>query len=88
MAFLRWRIPARLAILVPCRNPFRPFTFIWFFPRKIVGPLFRDKVNREALHAFLGGISKRLDCPPILIGGVEDHVHLLARFGRTVTQAE
>jgi len=23
-----------------------------------------------------------------LIGGVEDHVHLLARFGRTITQAE
>lgn len=24
----------------------------------------------------------------IQIGGVEDHVHLLARFGRTITQAE
>jgi len=58
------------------------------FSTKNRRPLFRDKVNREALHAFLGGISKRLDCPPILIGGVEDHVHLLARFGRTVTQAE
>ena len=29
-----------------------------------------------------------LECPPILVGGVEDHVHLLARFGRTITQAE
>ena len=27
-------------------------------------------------------------CPPILVGGVEDHVHILARFGRTITQAE
>lgn len=26
--------------------------------------------------------------PPILIGGVQDHAHLLARFGRTITQAE
>ncbi len=43
---------------------------------------------REALHAHLGGISKTLDCPPILIGGMEDHVHVLARFGRTITQAE
>ena len=29
-----------------------------------------------------------MDCPPILVGGVGDHVHLLARFGRTLTQAE
>jgi len=24
----------------------------------------------------------------MIAGGVEDHVHLLARFGRTITQAE
>jgi REP element-mobilizing transposase RayT len=48
----------------------------------------RDKTTRDALHAYLGGISKQLECPPIRIGGVEDHVHILARFGRTITQAE
>jgi putative transposase len=48
----------------------------------------RDRTTREALHAFLGGISKTLGCAPILIGGVEDHVHLLCRVGRTVTQAD
>jgi hypothetical protein len=37
---------------------------------------------------YLGEVSKRLDCPPILVGGGEDRVHLLARFGRTITQAE
>src|SRR6185503_3248472 len=50
--------------------------------------LLRDKPTRDALHSYLGGVSKQLDCPPILAGGVEDHVHLLARFGRTITQAE
>ena len=40
------------------------------------------------MHAYLGAVSKRLDCAPIVVGGVEDHVHLLARFGRTVTQAD
>ena len=40
------------------------------------------------LHAYLGGISKQLGCAPIITGGIEDHVHLLARFGRTITQAE
>ena len=34
------------------------------------------------------GISKRLDCPPLIIGGFEDHVHALARFGRTITIAD
>src|SRR5882672_6068106 len=41
----------------------------------------------SAVYIHLG-FSKQLDCPPILVGGVEDHVHLLARFGRTITQAE
>ena len=43
---------------------------------------------RAALHSYLGGVSKKLDCTPLQVGGVEDHVHLLARFGRTVTQAD
>ncbi len=52
------------------------------------GPFLRDIPTRDALHSYLGGVSKQLDCPPILVGGLEDHVHLLARFGRTLTQAE
>jgi putative transposase len=58
------------------------------FSTKDRRPFLRDKPTREALHSYLGAISKELDCPPILVGGVEDHVHLLARFGRTTTQAE
>ena len=58
------------------------------FSTKDRRPLLRDKPARVALHAYLGGIFKQLDCPPILVGGVEDHIHLLARFGRTITQAE
>jgi len=58
------------------------------FSTKHRQPFLRDQKIREAAHAYLGAISKRLDCPPILIGGVEDHVHILARFGRTITQAE
>jgi len=48
----------------------------------------QDEKVRNALHAYLGGISKQLECPPLRIGGVEDHVHILARLGRTITQAE
>jgi len=58
------------------------------FSTKERRPFLRDLPLREALHSYLGGVSKQLDCPPILVGGVEDHVHLLARFGRTITQAD
>jgi putative transposase len=58
------------------------------FSTKDRRPLLRDTATRLALHSYLGGISKQLDCPTMLVGGVEDHVHLLARFARTITQAE
>jgi REP-associated tyrosine transposase len=58
------------------------------FSTKDRRPNLADKALRDRLHAEIGEISKRLGCPPILTGGVEDHVHLLARFGRTITQAE
>lgn len=58
------------------------------FSTKDRRPLLRDPAVREALHAQLGGISKTLECPPIRAGGVEDHVHFLARLGRTIAQAD
>jgi REP element-mobilizing transposase RayT len=51
-------------------------------------PFLGDKPTRDALHSYLGGVSNQLECPPLLVGGVEDHVHLLARFARRLTQAE
>lgn len=58
------------------------------FSTKHRHPCLSDEGLRNDLHSFLGGTSKTLECSPILVGGVEDHVHLLARFGRTITQAE
>jgi REP-associated tyrosine transposase len=58
------------------------------FSTKHRQPFLRDKNLRTDLHAFLAGTSQTLDCPPILVGGVEDHIHLCARFGRTITQAD
>jgi REP element-mobilizing transposase RayT len=51
-------------------------------------PFFRDRNLRNEVHSFLGGVSKSLHCPPIIVGGVEDHVHMLSRFGRTISQAD
>ena len=58
------------------------------FSTKHRHPFLRDETLRRDLHSFLGGTSKTLECPPLLVGGVEDHVHLWARFGRSITQAE
>ena len=58
------------------------------FSTKARRPFLHDQSIRAALHAYLGGVSKTLECPPLIVGGVEDHVHLLCRFGRTITQAE
>ena len=51
-------------------------------------PVFQDMALRDQLHAYLGEISNRLDCPIIRVGGVEDHVHLLACLGRTTSLAD
>ena len=40
------------------------------FSTKDRRPFLRDKTTRDALHSYLGGVSKQLDCPPILVGGV------------------
>jgi REP element-mobilizing transposase RayT len=58
------------------------------FSTKERRPFLRDGMIRGSLHLYLAGISKRLRCAPVITGRVEDHVHLLARLGRTITQAE
>jgi REP element-mobilizing transposase RayT len=58
------------------------------FSTKERRPMLRDAGLRAEMHKYLGGISNKLDCPPILIGGTDDHVHLLGRQARTIALAE
>ena len=58
------------------------------FSTKDRRPFLRDPRVRTQLHAYLGGVSKTLECPSLIVGGVEDHAHMLCRFGRTITQAD
>jgi putative transposase len=58
------------------------------FSTKNRRPFLQDRDLRERLYKEFGGISKRLECAPIITGGVEDHIHHLVRFGRTISQAE
>ncbi len=58
------------------------------FSTKERRPFLRDDELRSSLHRYLGGVSKKLGCAPLRIGGVEDHVHILSRLNRTITQAD
>jgi putative transposase len=58
------------------------------FSTKDRRPFLRDKSIRDELHRYMGGILTNLDCQPIIIGGVEDHVHLLCALSRTCNASE
>jgi putative transposase len=54
------------------------------FSTKNRAPFLKDKAFRERVHGFLAGICKNKECPALIIGGVEDHVHILCRFSKNI----
>ena len=58
------------------------------FSTKDRRPFLKDRELRDELHHYLGGILNNLDCQPIIVGGVEDHVHLLSMLSRTCLASE
>jgi putative transposase len=57
------------------------------FSTKDRRPFLHDRALRQELHHYLGGILAHLDCQPMIVGGVEDHVHLLCALSRTCEPA-
>ena len=57
------------------------------FSTKNRKPFLQDIEFRPKVHAYLAGICKKQECPALIIGGVEDHVHLLCRLGKTIPVA-
>jgi putative transposase len=47
-----------------------------------------DPAIRNDVHAYLAATCKALDCPPVCVGGVADHVHVFCGLGRTITIAD
>lgn len=43
---------------------------------------------RKSLHAYVAATMKHLECVPVEIGGVEDHIHILCGFPRTQSVAD
>lgn len=56
------------------------------FSTKYRQPFITADVESD-LHDYLGGIFRRCECPSLLIGGTEDHIHALFVLSRTKTVA-
>jgi REP-associated tyrosine transposase len=56
------------------------------FSTKRRAALISDEIAPE-LYAYLAKVFLEMDSPALIIGGTEDHVHILCRFSRTVTVA-
>ena len=57
------------------------------FSTKDRRPWLADAAIRAEMHHYLGGICNNLKCPILRVGGVADHLHILCRFGRTISVA-
>lgn len=58
------------------------------FSTKDRHPFLNDVSLRSEIHNYIGGILSNLECQPIVVGGVEDHVHILCALARTLAVAE
>jgi REP element-mobilizing transposase RayT len=58
------------------------------FSTKDRRPYLQDRALRGEMHRYLGGVLANLKCQPIIVGGVDDHVHLLSVLARTCQAAE
>jgi REP element-mobilizing transposase RayT len=45
----------------------------------------QDQNIREELHKYLAEACNNNDCAALQVGGVADHVHVLCRFGRSIS---
>ena len=54
------------------------------FSTKDRRPFLRSEEMRKEIYAYMAGILKNLECHPIKIGGVEDHVHILSSLSKNI----
>ena len=57
------------------------------FSTKNRQPFLQDKAFRERTHGYLVGICSNQQSPSLQVGGIEDHVHILCRLGKSVDVA-
>jgi putative transposase len=57
------------------------------FSTKRRKPFLQNNEIREKTYAYMAGICKKLECPAIIVGGTEDHVHIFNRLSKNITVA-
>lgn len=60
----------------------------YVFSTKHRTPFLTEPEVRTRLYAYIAGVLQNLRCEPILVNGVEDHIHLLCNYSRTITIAD
>src|SRR6266849_10420529 len=45
-------------------------------------PFLSDPSVRADMHAYLGTVLRSYDCPTLVVGGIQDHVHALFSLSR------
>ncbi len=58
------------------------------FSTKHRKPFLRDPAVRDVMTGYMIGTLRHLQCPSIVTGVVEDHVHILCNLSRTITIAK
>jgi putative transposase len=58
------------------------------FSTKHRQPFLIDRELRERTHAYLVGVCRNLESPPLRVGGVEDHVHVLCCLSKVLSPSE
>jgi REP element-mobilizing transposase RayT len=58
------------------------------FSTKNRQPFLRKKESRDVMTGYLIGTLQNLNCPSLIVGVVEDHVHILCNLHRTISIAK
>ena len=45
---------------------------------------FIDKPIENQLFSYLGGVCKNMECNPVIVGGYQDHIHILCLLSRKI----
>ena len=58
------------------------------FSTKHRQPFLKSEEIREELNAYMVGTLRNLECPSLIVNCVEDHLHCLCQFSRTISIAK
>src|SRR3984893_10120524 len=59
-----------------------------YFLQQNRSPLLPSTEVRSQAHAYLTGTLRALDCAPLEVGGVADHVHIFCGLSRKISLSE